>query len=123
MRTKNYVVWRQRLELNLRTNRLSSYIMQELGNENISTDEKYQIDAAVFRHLRTTTSHDIANGLLRFKTTYQAFKHLEVYYGGKRLQYLLRLEQRAKNLHFADHFIPLQLSNEFDKFIDEYIEN
>lgn len=120
--TKNYVVWRQRFELDLRTNRLSSYIVHELGNEDLPIDQKSQFDAAVLRHLRATTSHEISNSLLRFKTAYHAFKHIEVYYGGKKLQELIRLELRARRLHFAEHYKPVQFITDFENIIDEYKE-
>ena len=53
---KNYVVWRQRFELDLRTNRLTSYITHKLGNEDIPTDQKEQMDATTLRHLPNTCS-------------------------------------------------------------------
>jgi hypothetical protein len=96
--------------------------MHELGNEDLPLDQKSQFDAVALSHLRNTTSHDISNSLLRFKTTYHAFKHIEIYYGGKKLQELIRLELRARQLHFAEHYKPVQFITDFENIIDEYKE-
>ena len=83
--SKNYIVWRQCVELDLCTNCLLLYIYQELGDEDIPIEQKQQLDANALNHLQSTTVQEIANSLLCFKTAYHAFKHLEVYYGGKKL--------------------------------------
>lgn len=117
---KNFNAWRQRFELDLKTNRLLSYIQHELGDEDVTHEEKLQLDAAALQHLRATTSHEIANSLLRFKSAFQSFKHLEIYYGGKKLQELIRLELRARRLHFAENFRPVKFITEFEAIIDEF---
>lgn len=120
--TKNYVAWRQRFDLDLRTNRLSSYILHELWNEDLLVDQKMQLDVTILRHLRATVSHDISNTLFRFKTAYHAFKHIQIYYGSKKLQELITLELRARNLYFADLYNAVRFVNEFGTMVDGYPE-
>lgn len=69
-----------------------------------------------------TVCHKIADSLLVFKSAYCALKHLEVYYGGKKLQELISLELRAKRLHFADHYRPICFITDFENSIKEYSE-
>lgn len=51
MGTKNYIAWKQRLELDLRSNRLLSYVECELGNEDLTVEQRHQLDAAALRHI------------------------------------------------------------------------
>lgn len=92
----------------------------QLGNEDILRDQKIQLDAAVPRQLGPTISEPIANSLLRFQTTFYAFCHIEIYYGDKKLQELIRLEIWVRNIHFAEHFRPVQFISDFESIIDEY---
>ena len=70
----------------LRANGFTSYIETELRNEDDLTEEqKQQLDAKCLQALWSTVSGKIATALLPICTTYKAYKHLEVFYGGKRI--------------------------------------
>lgn len=51
---------------------------------------------------------------------FHTFRHIEIYYGGKKLQELIRLEIRARNLHFAEHFRSVQFISDFKSIMEEY---
>lgn len=81
--TKNYVAWRQRVELDLRTHRLSSYIVCELGDEDLPIEQKQQLDATVLRHSRTTSQihcygtkrRFMHSSILKYTTAVRSYKN------------------------------------------------
>lgn len=119
--SKNFIPWRQRLELGLRSNGLSTFITKELGDdEDLSKERRVQLDAQALQYIRSTVSTEIANSLLRLKTAYAAFQHIERTFGNQSLQEKIKLELREMKLHFAEHFSPVKFVNDFDNIIAEH---
>lgn len=84
----------------------------------MSKGRKMQLDAQVLEYLRSTESFEITNSLMKFRTSFQAYKYLEVTFGGKKLQELISLELRASRLRFVDHYQPIRFVTDFDNIID-----
>lgn len=72
------------------------------------------------RRTSSTVSTEIANSLLRLKTAYAAFQHIERTFGNQSLQEKIKWEFRETKLHFAEHFSPVKFVNDFDNIIAEH---
>jgi len=55
------------------------YIEFKLGTQELSEEQKLQLDAEALQCLRTNVNQEIGNSLLMYKNAYPTFKHLEIY--------------------------------------------
>lgn len=75
----------------------------------------------ILTFLRSTLQRKVNKSLVHYKTFYSAFK-IEISYGGKKLQELIRIEHCWNNLHFTDYFTSLMFINEFESIHTDYEE-